>query len=137
MNTKKVKCTTCGVMIGSGPFSAHAVACLRNQRKDPPQSTAFVALPGDPVGKVRWALDMLRGVGAIQLRQDLEAERQRLISKVAEIDEQIETLRTLNAGNNIPQGPATTAIAAGSGTPARDPTSTSASDWRTVKRRFD
>ena len=113
MNTKKVKCTTCGRMIGSAGFSAHAVDCLRNQRKDPaPQSTAFASLPGDPVGKVRWALDMLRGLGAIQLRQDLEAERQRLISKVAEIDEQIETLRTLNAGNNIAQGPATTAIAA-------------------------
>jgi len=98
------KCVECGKEVRVQSLKAHLIAHFATPVKrkthpapngQSPAALAFESLPGDPVGKVRWALDMLSR-GSVQLIQALAEERGRLMAKVGEIDDQLAILKSLN-----------------------------------------
>jgi hypothetical protein len=97
------KCVECGKEVRIQSLKAHLIGHVATPVKrkihpapngQSPTALAFESLPGDPVGKVRWALDMIsRGSG--QLEASLQTERVNLMAKVAEIDAQLSILQSL------------------------------------------
>ncbi len=86
----------------STPSCAPARRGPGRPRKNPLPIQSPAVASGDPVGKVRWALEMLSR-GSADLVADLLKERAKVMAMVDEIDRQIAILKMINPAVEQPE----------------------------------